>query len=728
MDDAKEIAPQQSLPVEMAVSDAAVPPAPHETLTQAAASIRSRHKIRNQNSQADRGRRGAMDSATDHRSECQCTLRPRTAALGLLGVACWIICAASAAADWPPVSTEELQMQDEPKAPGAQAIILYIQIDQSDEEHREDVYERIKILTDEGRGAGDIHLPFYRNRTAIRDIAARVIHPDGRIVTFDGTVYEKVIAESKDIDSREKTFTLPDVEPGCIVEVRYRQTFSSYWVFNSQWILSQKFFVRSAKFSLLPSRQLTLRWGWPNGLPEGASRPTQDRPYGIISMEAHDLAPFVSEEWAPPENQLKYRVEFIYSQEHKPESVPATYWSNLVKQENPWVTAFMNSPHAMAQAVAQIISPSDSADTKLHKLFVRAQQMQNLTFMPDSPERAEKLEHDRYLHNVEDVWTAGYGTQLQITYLFLALTRAAGFNADYVIASKRDDVFFDERLMAPARLVIPLVMVHLEGQDLYLDPGEPYLGFGEIGWTATGVKALRFDANGGSWVTTPAMHASQSAVARNATLTLDDSGALTGTVTATFTGEEALWRRDRERHEDPASRTKFIEEDLRDDLGPGSQVTLTNQPEWSGAGTPLLAEFKVEIPDWSTAAGHRQFFHSGVMVPHAQKTMFKESRKRIHPIYFHYPYKDRDTITVALPSGWHADQLPHSRALHNGVLLFASSATTDGHTLTLTREFSLDAMILSADSYEAVREFFDAVRASDDDQSILDTHEPAARP
>jgi hypothetical protein len=669
-----------------------------------------------------------MDVATDHRAEYQWALRPRAVAIGLLGVACWITGGASAAEIWPPVSAEELQMRDESKAPGAPAIMLYIQVDRNDVENREDVYERIKILTDEGRSAGDINLGFYRNRAAIRDIAARVIHPDGRIVNFDGTVYEKVVAESKDLDSREKTFTLPDVEPGCILELRYRQTFSSYWVFNSQWILSQRFFVKSAKFSLLPSRQLTLRWGWPNGLPEGASPPKQDRPYGIISMEAHDLAPYISEEWALPENQVKYRVEFIYSQESKPEAVPAAFWANVVKQQNARLTEFMNSPRTMAQAVAQIVSPGDSGDTKLHKLFVRAQQMQNLNFLPDSPERSEKLERDRRLHDVGDVWTAGYGTQFQITCLMLALTRAAGFQADYAVASKRDEVFFDERWMTPSRLVIPLVLVHLDGQDLYLDPGEPNMGFGEIGWTATGVKALRFDDKGGSWVTTPAMQASQSGVARIATLTLEDTGALSGTVTATFTGAEALWRRDRERREDAASRVKFLEDDLRDDLGPGSHVTLTNQPEWDGAGTPLVADFKVEIPDWSTSAGHRQFFHSGVMVPHAQRTMFKESRTRIHPIYFHYRYQNKDTITVTLPSGWHADQLPHSRSLHNGAMLFASSATTDGRTLTLSRDFSQNVMLLSADSYQAVREFFDAVRASDDDESIFDAHDSAPRP
>jgi hypothetical protein len=214
-----------------------------------------------------------MVSSREPRADCACARGQRAVGMGLLSIACWINSGASVAADWLPVSAEELQMQSDPKAPGAPAIVLYLQLDQNDEEHRQDAYERIKVLTDEGRSAGNIELPFYRNRTAVRDIAACVIHPDGRIVNFNGTIYEKVIAESKDIDARERTFTLRDVEPGCILELRYRQTIANDQVFSSQWILGQKYFIKVAKFSLVPSREFTLRWDWPNGLPEGASTP-----------------------------------------------------------------------------------------------------------------------------------------------------------------------------------------------------------------------------------------------------------------------------------------------------------------------------------------------------------------------------------------------------------------------------------------------------------------------
>jgi hypothetical protein len=62
----------------------------------------------------------------------------------------------------PPISPEELKMTSEPLAPGAPAIILYRQVDRDDNGHtsHEDNFERIKILTEEGRKYADVEIPF----------------------------------------------------------------------------------------------------------------------------------------------------------------------------------------------------------------------------------------------------------------------------------------------------------------------------------------------------------------------------------------------------------------------------------------------------------------------------------------------------------------------------------------------------------------------------------------
>jgi hypothetical protein len=60
---------------------------------------------------------------------------------------------AASAVSFQPVSPDELKMSSEPKAPGAPAIILFREVNRDDRSRtaHEDVYFRIKILTEEGR-------------------------------------------------------------------------------------------------------------------------------------------------------------------------------------------------------------------------------------------------------------------------------------------------------------------------------------------------------------------------------------------------------------------------------------------------------------------------------------------------------------------------------------------------------------------------------------------------
>ena len=61
----------------------------------------------------------------------------------------------------------------------------------------EDVYFRIKILTEEGRKYGDIEIPFFKGSGNIVNIHARTIRPDGSIVDFTGKAFDKSIVKAR---------------------------------------------------------------------------------------------------------------------------------------------------------------------------------------------------------------------------------------------------------------------------------------------------------------------------------------------------------------------------------------------------------------------------------------------------------------------------------------------------------------------------------------------------
>src|SRR5271155_3243175 len=82
--------------------------------------------------------------------------------------------------EWQPISSEELKLTSEPKAQGAPAILLYLQVDRDDSDSPHEFhYVRIKILTEEGRKYANIEIPFEKAEETVRGVKARTTSPDG---------------------------------------------------------------------------------------------------------------------------------------------------------------------------------------------------------------------------------------------------------------------------------------------------------------------------------------------------------------------------------------------------------------------------------------------------------------------------------------------------------------------------------------------------------------------
>ncbi|HXZ18849.1 MAG TPA: DUF3857 domain-containing protein, partial [Candidatus Acidoferrales bacterium] len=193
---------------------------------------------------------------------------------------------AAAADDWLPITPEELSMTSEPKAPGAPAIYLYRQVDRNDQTNFEENYVRIKILTEEGRKQGDVEILYFAHEVGIHNIRARTIHPDGTIINFTGKVYDKTVVKAGNLKYAAKTFTLPDVQVGSIIEYRYTVQEEPFLIFNSHWVLSEDLFTRRAKFSVKLYTLMAARWQGQN-LPPGAALP-KSAPDRVVKLEVND--------------------------------------------------------------------------------------------------------------------------------------------------------------------------------------------------------------------------------------------------------------------------------------------------------------------------------------------------------------------------------------------------------------------------------------------------------
>jgi hypothetical protein len=370
----------------------------------------------------------------------------------------------------------------------------------------------------------------------------------------------------------------------------------------------------------------------------------------------------------------------------------------------------------MQRAVGQIVQPEDSPEAKLRKIYARVQSLRNLSYERDRSEEEERREGLKSARDVEEVWSHGYGTQTQLTWLFVALARAAGLPADAAYGSSRDRYLFDQRLMNFSQLNVPLAVVALAGHDLYLSPAVPYTSFGLLPWWATDVPALRLSAGGGNWTTTPLPDASASRIEHKAALKLS-SGTLDGKLTVRFTGLEASWRRLAERDEDDTARREFLEREIEGSVPTGVHVKLTNQPAWSDAESELVAEYDLQIPGWAQGAGRRQLLPVGVFSSDERHTF--EHSGRVHQIYFDFPYQHDDDVIIEVPAGWRVVSVPQAHLLDLKGIFYKISTEGTRQSLHLTRQVALKIYRADVKSYEPLQKFFQFVRTADEEQALV---------
>ena len=132
--------------------------------------------------------------------------------------------------EWRAVTPEELAMKTakvEADA-DAEAIFWEVRIDDSSSENLSmQHYVRVKIFTDRGREKySKFDIPFSKGMK-IKDIAARVIKADGSAVEIQkDDIFEREIVRANGLKVRAKSFAVPNLDPGVIVEYRYREVIS----------------------------------------------------------------------------------------------------------------------------------------------------------------------------------------------------------------------------------------------------------------------------------------------------------------------------------------------------------------------------------------------------------------------------------------------------------------------------------------------------------------------
>src|ERR1051325_8427337 len=158
-------------------------------------------------------------------------------------------------------------------------------------------YVRIKVFNERGRDSqSKIELPYY-GRQQIKDVAARVVKPDGTVVELKKEdVFDRTVVKVSGVKVKVKSFALPGVEPGSIVEYRGREVRPGASADSMRIAFQRDIPVRSVTYYLKPYMGMRYR---PVNM--GDARFEKDKD-GFYRMSMSNMPAFREEPRMPPED------------------------------------------------------------------------------------------------------------------------------------------------------------------------------------------------------------------------------------------------------------------------------------------------------------------------------------------------------------------------------------------------------------------------------------------
>jgi hypothetical protein len=684
-----------------------------------------------------------------------------------------------------PPSKEELSMIADPKAPGAAAVYLDREETTDDPHHFSTVYARVKVLTEAGKELATVHVTYRRNfifhasgnnssrmgsgtathwdapsvnhlgedapnsidsfnvETEVTAIEGRTIHPDGTVVPLSGSPADLLVVKKGRNETNDISFTLPSVEVGSILEYRYQVRYDRFEQAPS-WQVQQPFYVHKAHYVFIPAEKFSPERNRNLGssgvedsaltdahgesmtdIREAAVLPTgaevKYEASGRYTLDVADIPAIPSEPFGPAMEGQIYQVNFFYT----PTPDEKQFWQKEMGYWSKALNQYISPTSALQNAVAEIITPSDSQIDKARKIYAIVQRIENIDFTSDGEPGvfSDWIPAGR----VDKVLEEKKGTSNQIAFLYLGLARVAGLNARPERIASRSHRIFSPQFLRVDQLDSVVVSLNIEGKDVIIDPGTRMAPFETLHWAHSGAGGVAQDANGKiQIVVMPLQLNTQNSILRVGTLKIGTDGAVAGTLKVAFTGQEAIPFRQMALKEGSDAAREQINRMLALELPEGVQGRVDHIAYLDDPSKQLLVTLPVAGSFVTDAKNRvvvpRLFFGTKVSNP------FPEDSHRRLPVDMRYPAQEQEQITYMLPPGFSLEAAPENAKLNlEKSAAYQLQTKVDGSSITNSRVLIRAFTLMDATSYGQLRDFYQKVTMADQQRLVFTAAIPRVR-
>jgi hypothetical protein len=614
---------------------------------------------------------------------------------------------------WRPVTAYEMQLKAPTVESDADAEGIFWEVWLDDEKTNsiyQEHYIRVKIFTARGQERfSKFDIPFTKG-LKIDGIAARVIRPDGTILTLDPKdIFEREIVKANKVKVTAKSFAVPGIEPGVIVEYKYRETFKDTWGNGINLEFQHDIPVQKIAYHIRPQPGYRLVTNFFN-MPETAfvEDPAQK---GFLIATQSNVPAYKTEPNMPPENEVRRWAFVGYTIRDE------RIWINFYRRYSYWLTRLARPTDQIKRKAAELTNGASSEEEKLRRIYEYVQrQIKNVDF--DRPPTEGEIDDVDDQDHAEDVIKRGMGRSRNIELLFASLAMAAGFEVNLAFTGNRSIAFFSpEKYPFSSFIRMAGVAVRVGGEMKYFNASVPFLAYGQLLWQEQGVSAMLIGPGSYSWRATPVPGPESSPARRIAIASISEDGTLEGTIKLEYSGQQAIWRRSELFSLSDQQRKERVEQELKERVSTAelSEIVIENLGD---ASKPLTFGYKLKIPNYAQRTGQRLILQPGIFEYGAKP--FFATATRTHGIHFSYPWSENDEIELKLPDGFTPENViqpaPIADTGNITSLRVSMSINSAANVLGYKREFHFGGdgkIFFPQTAYPALKRLFDSFHRTD---------------
>jgi Domain of Unknown Function with PDB structure (DUF3857)/Transglutaminase-like superfamily len=614
---------------------------------------------------------------------------------------------------WREVTPAELQMKTSKVEPNAdaEAIFWEVRVDDSNPEslvmkH----YIRVKIFTERGREKySKVDIPFVKGMR-IKDIMARVIKADGTIVELAKTdIFEREIAKANDVKIKAKSFAVPNIEPGVIVEYQYKEVTEGS-ANNMRMTFQHDIPIENISYYFKPynnTKYLTFNMS--------DNKFIKDK-NGFYRAGMENVPAIKEEPRMPPEDEVRSWLLLYYTDDLKGDS--DDFWSRaggfIVRT---WDIKDTLKPGKDLKAAAeQIAAGANSPEEKLAKVYEFCKtKIKNITY--DTKMTDEEKDALKPNKSTGDTYKKMQGVSTDINELFASLSTALGFETRLAFGGDRSKMFFNPRQAHVSFIHFSSIGVKVNNQWRYYDPGDLFTPAGMLPWFEEDTAVLLLGYKDYLKTATPLSDPESSLGKRTGKFKLLEDGTLEGTVSQEYTGHLAYIYKMNNYDDSVAKQEETLKDAIKEKMSAAEVSNITignvNDPE-----KPFVYNYKIRIPNYAQRTGKRLFLQPGFF-EYGESPMFSTATRK-YDIAFNYPWSEADDVEIELPAGFELDNADAPADIADpskiSSLKINIAITKDGKSLKYKRNFYFGGgskILFPVTAYEPLKGLFDAFHKSD---------------